>query len=1025
MARPSPTSVARLHASAAQRPFPDTRVDTLSTSFPSIVTLAEQYGLDVADALDRWVSAIGAAGVSALIVKSTPSFEVAKYIREAASRDSQPLPLLAYLLAEERLRDDAAGIAGYLKSAGTSMPDIYLQLIERLGESFLNTAFEATWKRRAIFSRALNASRAYLGYVKQDADLSNARIRRGTLTRLGMSTVLLARFGPVQEQALREARTILLHTHEQGSEQALTYYIEASNWLYDLFGDEDAVREAARLFLSDPRRDGARCIAGAHTWLRLAGSATSSEGRAGFIRRGRESLQSSALEDNFSRKEEIAARTLLLAMFDALETQAAQGYSDLDTRCVLFPFGLRRPDTAMPKSYYRALPELIDSLRNSEHYGDYLFRDLRADLHSYFARASDTGSIDAESSLRTAIQLRLGRGHRERPLGRAGVEVDIAEDYFLLATINNSVEDRRAGFRSLLKAPGSAPSSPRHLTLMAKELDANGPLRGFALEGPDEYAFAIQSGDTNAMFSAAARVAYQSADLAHVQLGGRSGVVSLRDVDGSTGQTFVFKTMSREGRDRDAAFTSRVLHSLNMHELSTRYGIIEHLTEIQPVSQSRPGVSEIISVRRYSNGFILGQHLPLQSDALRLTTLCSTAEYLALIHHAGVDGRSTSGARRELRSKELGRWLRALTGDDGLRDGLFNRWWDEIADAPLLPRRDAHPMNWLVDVDNRILAVDLESTGVRPYGYEIAQLVEDGQLLAPGDWESRRAVVNAYTRSWQSISGEIVSETDAFRFYQLGAIARAVRAISLPSASSETRAFGGKLLEALSSRGEQASVRALAFDLSQLWARQTGRVGDDEFQILSNADRRRISRAMAYRLRHDPSTPATKDGWVHVDELTELLRSSGHKVTSAQLILIAGALGEQRFELEGYDIRAVYGHSTRTNISYSSKNPPNVLYHATPLRNLKSILEARAGLVPGRRNWVHLTDSCSVALNAARRQQASVAVLEIDTAALDGLVYATGSTWLAKEVPAGQLKLLPLREMHELIDADNSALDER
>lgn len=1024
MARPTPTSIAHLYASSTQDQLPDTRVDTLSESFPSIVILAEQYGIDVADALDRWVSTVGAAGVSALIAKSTSSFEVARYIREAVSRDGQPLPLLAYLIAEERLRHDAAGISGYLKSAGTSMPDTYLQLIERLGESFLNTAFEATWKRRAVFSRALNASRAYLGYVKQEADLSNTRLRRGTLTRLGMSTVLLARFGPVQEEALREARTILLTTHEQGSEQALTYFIEASTWLYDLFGDKEAVREAARLFLSDPRRDGARCIAGAHTWLRLAGNATSSEGRAGFIHRGRESLQASSLEDNFSRKEEIAARTLLLAMFDALETQAAQGYSDLDTRCVLFPFGLRRPDTTMPKSYYRALPELIDSLRNSEHYGDYLFRDLRADLHSFFARAPETTSSDAEASLRTAIELRLGRSHRERPLGRAGVEASIAEDYFLLATMNRSTEDRRAGFRSLLRAPGSASSSPRHLTLMAKELDAHGPLRGFALEGPDEYTFAIQSGDTNAMFSAAARVAYQSADLAHVQLGGRSGVVSLRDVDGSTGQTFVFKTMSREGRDRDAAFTSRVMDSLNQYGFSSRFGIIEHLTEIKPLTQSTPGVSEIISVRRYSNGFILGQHLPLQSDTLRLATLSSTAEYLALIHHSGVDGRVMTGARRELRSKELGRWLRALTGDDVLRDRLFNRWWDEIANAPLPPRRDAHPMNWLVDADNRILAVDLESTGVRPYGYEIAQLLEDGQLLDPDDWESRRAVVKAYTDSWQFVSGQVLTEAEAFHLYQLGAIARAVRAISLPSASSQTRAFGGKTLEVLSSKGEQDAVRSLALDLSQLWARQTGRVGDDEYQILSNADRRRISRAMAYRLRHDPSTPATKDGWVHVDELTDLLRSSGHKVTSAQLILIAGALGEQRFELEGYDIRAVYGHSTRTSIAYSSKNPPRVLYHATPLRNLKSILEARAGLVPGRRNWVHLTDSCSVALNAARRQQASVAVLEIDAASLDGLVYATGSTWLAKEVPASQLRLLPLREMHELVDADTSVQDE-
>jgi RNA:NAD 2'-phosphotransferase (TPT1/KptA family) len=175
---------------------------------------------------------------------------------------------------------------------------------------------------------------------------------------------------------------------------------------------------------------------------------------------------------------------------------------------------------------------------------------------------------------------------------------------------------------------------------------------------------------------------------------------------------------------------------------------------------------------------------------------------------------------------------------------------------------------------------------------------------------------------------------------------------------------------------------------------------------------------MAYHLRHDPMSPASREGWVHVEELAELLNRSGHKVTPDALLLIAGAAGEPRFEREGSDIRAAYGHSLKTTIAYEQKTPPKWLYHATPLENLRSIFEARAGLRRGRRQWVHLSDRPSIAMNASTRQHKPVALLRISTHGVKNLVYASGNTWLAPIVTSDALEIVPLRDLRELLKND-------
>jgi RNA:NAD 2'-phosphotransferase (TPT1/KptA family) len=701
-------------------------------------------------------------------------------------------------------------------------------------------------------------------------------------------------------------------------------------------------------------------------------------------------------------------------MFGFLEGEVSSSKLDLSTRGVLFPFGHRRPDTPVAQTFGRSLPRLIGALQESELAGDFVFRDITADLLSLYARLSDTSTDDAADSLRSAIRIRRGGG-RVRPITRTGVEVNLAEDRFLLAHLDGQPELRRLGFVELLRDVGPEDLRPRYLTLLAKEVEDHGPLTGALVPGPTDLAIAIRIGDVNALFEAAAHAAYLSADLTQVNLGGRGGVVTLRDSDGIAGQTFVYKQTTPSARLRDEAFSREVRLELARRKLDSRFGLIDHLTEISHFDGSENSADSVVSVRRFTDGVVLKAHLQGLSAASSVGTLKNVAEFLALIHYSGLGSMDARGTRRALWERETGRWLRAFGLSDEDRREMFAVWWSAVSEALIVPRRDAHPMNWLIGADGQVRAVDLESGGGRPFGYELAQLIEDGQVLPPSDREARMQILEHYRNSWTELFGDDVSSGAALSYFDAGSLARAARAISHPNATSVSRAYGGDLLMTLAADAHHPDLRDVARQLGQRWNRMTGHVASREFQTLSEAGRRRISRAMAYHLRHDSDALVSRAGWIHVDELADQLRASGHKVSSDQLLLIAGALGEPRFELDGEDIRAAYGHSTKTSISYDARRSPRILFHATPTKNLASIFEARAGLKRGQRNWVHLTESCVVAVDAARRQRAAVSVLEIDASTVTGLVHASGVTWLAPEVEVGSIRVLPIRKVRELL----------
>jgi putative RNA 2'-phosphotransferase len=127
-------------------------------------------------------------------------------------------------------------------------------------------------------------------------------------------------------------------------------------------------------------------------------------------------------------------------------------------------------------------------------------------------------------------------------------------------------------------------------------------------------------------------------------------------------------------------------------------------------------------------------------------------------------------------------------------------------------------------------------------------------------------------------------------------------------------------------------------------------------------------------------------GWVRAEHINEVIAKQE----------------KRRYEIVDGDIRAIYGHTLATAISYPAVVPPDTLLHGTARRFLAAIL--REGLRPMARQYVHLTDDPALARLTGRRRDPDPAILRIDAARAhaEGVVFfrADNGVYLAKAVPA-------------------------
>jgi putative RNA 2'-phosphotransferase len=169
----------------------------------------------------------------------------------------------------------------------------------------------------------------------------------------------------------------------------------------------------------------------------------------------------------------------------------------------------------------------------------------------------------------------------------------------------------------------------------------------------------------------------------------------------------------------------------------------------------------------------------------------------------------------------------------------------------------------------------------------------------------------------------------------------------------------------------------------------------------------RLSKTVSHALRHEPwvyELELDQDGAVLVDDLLAALRSERREweeLAEGDLAAMIAASDKQRFELQGGRIRAFYGHSLPGKLARTPATPPEVLFHGTnpaTISNIKS-----TGLLPMRRQYVHLSADRETAIAVGRRKAGAPTILEIlaKKASDEGVAFYLGNekVWLADRVP--------------------------
>lgn len=162
----------------------------------------------------------------------------------------------------------------------------------------------------------------------------------------------------------------------------------------------------------------------------------------------------------------------------------------------------------------------------------------------------------------------------------------------------------------------------------------------------------------------------------------------------------------------------------------------------------------------------------------------------------------------------------------------------------------------------------------------------------------------------------------------------------------------------------------------------------------------KASRRISYLLRHAPveEFKLDKDGWALCADVRKELN-----ITQDQLTEIVNTDGKGRYQLSQWEthIRAVQGHSTdQVERTYLPAEPPRVLYHGTPARNLDSIIET--GLNSRERQYVHLSADLETAATVGLRGTDKAVILQIGAEAManDGYTFyqAENGVWLIDAV---------------------------
>ena len=172
----------------------------------------------------------------------------------------------------------------------------------------------------------------------------------------------------------------------------------------------------------------------------------------------------------------------------------------------------------------------------------------------------------------------------------------------------------------------------------------------------------------------------------------------------------------------------------------------------------------------------------------------------------------------------------------------------------------------------------------------------------------------------------------------------------------------------------------------------------------------KISKYLSYHLRHHPDKLGLKlsiGGWVLVDELLKAAKKHQFPISFEELKTVVETNDKKRFSFDSTltRIRANQGHSVEINLQLEPAVPPDILYHGTHQKAVKSI--RKQGLRKMSRHHVHLSSDIAEAKKVGSRRGSPV-VFQVDAAGMQKANYTfyccDNGVWLVDWVPPEYLQ---------------------
>lgn len=865
-----------------------------------------------------------------------------------------------------------------------------LTVRQRVGLALYDHAREANWWRPVHFTSLLKIARAYLRDSVGHEEALREDIRKEFTGRLGVATVLISRFEPVGAAELQEARLSITKSISQGNTDptAYEYLLEAYCAEYDHEPSQSLLDEAIRFAAVSERSVGTATFMLAHADLLLRRATAPWHGAVDL-----DALSAAQALIAGARPTDAEHRVRRVLAKGVADYLGLAGPDVIGRPHARLPFGLRTPGRAVATLLEESAEHVIDGLRNLAMSREPLAVSILADY--LFLVGERLGLTEAEV-LTEVVDLRgdgsLLADKRSRLLCR--------RDQLELARMVDDNELRREAITSLAAFVDEHPDEPAPLLILARDIESRGPFPlPIELGTPVPTAEVLRDvayGRFSRLYERAGELALNSTDLSILDLGGRSGVTSVADYYGLSSETFVFKEQSAALGEYEKDRAAAVAVYLEENELTDRFGVSRTVASYG--SNSSDG--NTIVARHFVQGTPLAQLVQAVDREERVDLLVGVAEFLARIN--ACEGIATSdGARRAMWQKDVGRWFKVI--DQFAAKDFFDRWWALVEPAGFFRKRDAHLDNWLQTPQGRLVAIDFEAKTVRPAGYELAQITDDHVCFEPDDWEARRLVFDAYTAAAGFEAG---STGTVWTSYQAGVLARIIWGLTAPGLLVPGMPEPESRLVGFAESAPNLRARRLADDILNAWTRKRGLSAPViSTKHTTGPGRVRLSKSIAYRLRHDSTLARDDGGWSELIDVQDALKG---RVSLDEIAAVATHRGEERFEFQAGRIRAKYGHSVPVDLRYVPQNAQHgYLFHASPWSEAGAILNRKAGIQPMGRVFVHLTDEVREAVRAGVRKGRPL-VYGVLLNSGDGVLRAAGHTFLSGPIPVRRLRVVPV-----------------